>query len=369
MRYKKSLLVFIQAFLFFASLQVIELYLRINDYSISGPKRFIRLRELPPNSNYLTKYNHVNNDTCSINKKGKSLIRTDSDGYTLPYNSTIKTSRGQTKKILFLGGSTTLLRYIEENDRFPVLVANQLNDNQTIIEYSSLNGAVSGNNSLHSSLILIGKGLNSKPEIIVMMHAINDLSILLRYGEYWNNSSSRSLIVPTSYSQLLSKPLRKFFPYIAENIIKPLNTSLFSRKNISGEFKSITSPRVYDLEKIKSSFRSSINMFVEISLANNTLPILMTQPNRVIESYNKSFSNCLPDIRSIYPGMSASKYIQTYQSFNQIVRDIAFEKRIPLVDLDKLIPKKDSHIYDSVHLTKEGSHLVSKEIVKVIQAN
>ena len=54
---------------------------------------------------------------------------------------------------------------------------------------------------------------------------------------------------------------------------------------------------------------------------------------------------------------------KSYIKFNDIIRHVSLEENIKLIDLDSLIPKEKQYIYDMIHLTEEGSELVSKHIL------
>ena len=55
-------------------------------------------------------------------------------------------------------------------------------------------------------------------------------------------------------------------------------------------------------------------------------------------------------------------FIQRHIIFNNIIRKIAQEKEIVLIDLDLLIPKTNEFIYDTVHLNNAGSILAAESI-------
>ena len=51
-------------------------------------------------------------------------------------------------------------------------------------------------------------------------------------------------------------------------------------------------------------------------------------------------------------------------AFNEIIRKVAIENSVILIDLDKLIPKTKEYMYDSVHLSNKGSTMVAGIIAK-----
>lgn len=72
----------------------------------------------------------------------------------------------------------------------------------------------------------------------------------------------------------------------------------------------------------------------------------MTQANRL--SLNPDWKIIRPETEKglkIY-GISYKTFIDTYVKLNNIIREVAEEESITLVDLDKEIPKTRKYIYD-----------------------
>jgi hypothetical protein len=64
-----------------------------------------------------------------------------------------------------------------------------------------------------------------------------------------------------------------------------------------------------------------------------------------------------------YPqALSYSEYVKLYNMANDIIRQVAREEKVVLIDLDKLVPSSSKFMYDSLHLNTEGSKLVSQII-------
>ena len=96
------------------------------------------------------------------------LLRTDARSYIRPsfqYDD-------PDVAVAFLGGSTTECLVVKEKERFPALVSDLLaRDGYKV---NTLNAANSGN-TLHDSLnILLNHLTDDRPDIAVLMHALND---------------------------------------------------------------------------------------------------------------------------------------------------------------------------------------------------
>ena len=120
-------------------------------------------------------------------------------------------------------------------------------------------------------------------------------------------------------------------------------------------------------KEIESQYRSSLLTFIEVSRSWAITPILMTQFNRV-NLDDPVFSVFFNKITNI--GMTPETYIKTYKKFNEITRQIAKEKNVFLIDLDKLIPANYEYIFDTVHLNDQGSiyaaNIISDHLKEII---
>ena len=282
--------------------------------------------------------------------------------------------------IIFYGGSTTESIFVSQNLRFVSLLEKNLRDNFSN-SLNVYNGGVSGAHSLHSIVKLVGSGLNMKPQIVVFMHNINDMATLVRGGNYWSNINSRSILVDPSkvdvintYEQnnLLISALKKIRNFLVPNLynyisprIKKILSEFFPEKFSEGVFDEFATNRVeidkYNIEQIMELFEKSLRLQISICKIWDIEPILMTQFNR-IELNDKLFLK----FSKQFPETSASQITEVYKSFNNIIRKVANDSDIVLIDLDKALPKDSIYLYDIVHLNDNGSSKVYELIYPIL---
>jgi lysophospholipase L1-like esterase len=328
--------------------------------------RIIRLRELRPNmAGFVQPDKDYLEGTENLVDK-KYFVHTDSNGFLInPLQS-----QNEEEKIVFLGGSTTECLYVTETMRFPFLVAEKIAD-QTGTKVTSKSSGVSGNNSMHSINILLNKVLPERPRVVVLMESINDLNVMLYEKTYWNRNVSRSLIMDTamvaSYNSVfptekIEKPeglLKDVFPYLSlrYSILKN-QLAQRGKKTVVNEWANTAAGDItFNQQHIEENFRSSIKTFVSVCRAWNIVPVLMTQQNRIVENPDRLVLNGFKPLEK--RGISYEVYRQEYLRFNQIIRDIADEEGVLLIDLDKEVPKKSEYIYDVVHVNDKGSELIA----------
>ena len=97
----------------------------------------------------------------------------------------------------------------------------------------------------------------------------------------------------------------------------------------------------------------------------------MTQASRVSD-YPENWISSQVDtsVKNLYIEgypMKYSGYKNLYRNFNQIIRKVASDKNVHLIDLANEIPKNNNYIYDIFHFNKKGSELVSEIIVRELK--
>ena len=286
--------------------------------------RNIRLRELKPNH----KVKKFPDKKITNLEYKEYVLRTNQDGIVEP----AFVNENPDIQIFFLGGSTTECEYVDEELRFPYLAGRILQE-KTGLKINSDNAAKSGNNSLHSIDILLNKLLPYKPDMVVMMHNVNDLSTLFYEGSYWNDNKT---IAPITCAKKDRDSQRKLSDQWSD--------SIWYKKIIANQ---------NEQEKLLKVFRENLKIFISINKAKNITPVLMTQANR-IEKDAEFTMNRDADLDLVYKNL--------YIRFNQAIRQVAREENVLLIDLAKKIPSDKKYIYDTIHLNNTGSALVAQEI-------
>lgn len=286
-----------------------------------GGERHIKLRENAP---YQDSYRIPPYDN-----KEKYSFRTDENGFIKPG----KVHENPDVNIFFLGGSTTECEHVKELERFPYLTGRIL-EKQTGKKINAYNAGKSGNNSIHSINNLVNKIVPLRPNIVVLMHNINDLSTLLYEATYWNENKSRSNL--SCFSK--SKENLRSFKNEWEN-------SPFARKIPDNNHKN----------QIEVEHRRILRLFIAIVRGIGAEPVLMTQSNEI--ENNPNFSLDRSD--------ALSKPYQTlYTNFNNNIRQVAKQEAVLLVDLAREVKDGKKYLYDSVHFNNEGSKMAATVIAQ-----
>jgi hypothetical protein len=298
----------------------------------------------------------------------KYLLRIDNNGFIIPS----KKYADPDISLVFLGASTTECRFVEEENRFPYL-AGLLLEKKLGIRINSYNAARSGNHSLHALDILLNKVAPMKPDIVIMMHNINDLSILLHEKSYWNKNKSRSVIFDMN-DEIVSN----FFKIIRDRWIPNLSAEMrnFDRSirslwksdsKANDEFAaSRGKPIAVDKSYMIQQFEMNLQSFIYLCKARNIIPVLMTMSSRFKEEPDKIVEDSVK-----MSGVDYKQFKDIFDTFNESIRKKAKENNIVVIDLAEKIPQEKEFMYDIVHHNDNGSiktaEVISERLVPLVQ--
>jgi len=324
------------------------------------PRRSIRLKEHPPFLDQVIMANRQRLENQyglivdSLEEKAY-VFRTDEHGFVMPS----KVYDHPDLSLVFLGGSTTECTLVDEDSRFPyragVLLSQRVNK-----KVNAYNGGVRGNNSVHSLNILLNKVAPLHPDIVVLMHNINDVNMLLFAKTYWNNNPTRSALVVTDPRK---DRLKRFFTTTGETLVPGLYYGLeldrLFRGRSKDEFEEERRTRDIDPSTVdKKAFEANLITFVNICRARQMMPVLMTEFSRMSESPDEVTKKNIDKFEADW-GVDYAGYKGLFDQFNDIIRQVARDTGVLLIDLDAQVPKEKTYMFDIVHLNTEGSKLVS----------
>ena len=221
---------------------------------------------------------------------------------------------------------------------------------------------------MHSNLALIAKGIEKSPKIAVIMNVVNDIGLLANTNSYFDVPATRS-IINNKYLESNDKSYYNRFSFFIRNTLKNLYPNLygFVRDRIIGYNMTIRKDEFanyrkssFDKDVILNEFSKSINLFISICKNYNIEPVLMTQFNLF-----NNFEYVKQNYYEIYrTDEQLTQFIEIYNSANDLLRDIAFEQKIEIIDLDRMLPKTKDNFVDAVHLNNNGSITVSEIITQ-----
>lgn len=291
-------------------------------------------------------------------------IRTDRDGNIEPS----RVHEDPDLSIVFLGGSTTECLFVAPEARFPYLVGRLL-EQRTGLKVNALNGGRSGNTSMHASLAFLAKVAPARPQYAVLMENINDLTSLAYFGSYWAPNDPRAFLrdpatVRTGLAGYLRGVADVAIPGIQTTVARML--ARLRGPMADDEFGAIRGRQVAtDSAAVIAQYRSSLRTFVVTARAWGVEPVLMTQASRMHADGDVAIAEAFARSDSPVP---YEVYRTLHRRFNDEMRDVAAELRVPLIELDRTMPTDSTTMYDAVHFTERGSRDVAALIAERLVA-
>jgi hypothetical protein len=361
------LLLIVFLFIVYGSEKILQYKNQGMGFNYNLPNRAIALREYRPNMKELVQAGKKEENYDTLASK-KYLLRIDSDGFIMPS----KKYSDPDISMVFLGGSTTECRFVEEENRFPYLTGVLL-ERKLGIKINSYNAARSGNHSLHSLDILLNKILPLKPDIVIMMENINDLSILLHEKSYWNKNKSRSVIFDMN-DEIVSNFFRimrdRWIPNLSagmRDFDRSIRSFRKSDSKANDEFAATRSkPITVDKSGMVEQFEMNLQSFIYLCKARNIIPVIMTMSSRIKEKPDKIVADAVKG-----SGLDYGQFKDIFDTFNESIRKKAKENNIMVIDLAKKIPQEKEILYDIVHHNDNGSiksaEIISEQLAPLVQ--
>ena len=337
-RHPKTTLATVTLIVILAIVFAAEKFLQFNNrqhgitLEAEAERRYAKLKEYRPGTRLLLSFprNHLPYTDNVFTKQYRFDI--DHNGFVAPSRK----YDAPDKVIVFLGGSTTECMFVDEDHRMPY-VAGQILEKETGAKINSYNGGMSGNNSLNAIDILINKVIPLKPDVVVFMENINDLSTLLYEGTYWNNNKARSPLETLKKRPLVGKLLKEIFIPNLNYAYKTMKKTLF--KPEEDEFSSSRGKKlVVDQAKMVHDFAADLQTIVCTCKAWGIVPVLMTQANRITAHPDPVVATYIGRYGQ-ETGISYQKFKEVYDAFNETIREVGRKNQVMVIDLAREVPQ------------------------------
>ena len=332
-----------------------------------GPARYLVVREWRRNTDYQFVPSAARKRYPDGGLQESYRLATDKEGFIEP-------ARRHTQpdlSVVFLGGSTTECMYVAPENRFAHLAATKL-EQSLGLKVNGLNAALSGNNSMHSLLLLLGKVVPLRPDFVVLMHGVNDIAALTSNGTYWIKEGSLRLIEQEKISvgdagKVLVKAL---IPYTTEQLQRGAKAArgLFRVRPAQAQPSAPASTGAPGRRaEMRRDFESSLRSFVRVATAWGITPVLMTQvyvePTAATER-----SDAFVDREQLAGGApQPGNQPNLLDDFNAITREVARTEAVPLIDLARARTWRFGDVYDGMHFTDAGSKQVAEIVAAALE--
>lgn len=335
-----------------------------------APRRFLVMREWERNTDNLMGAPAWRRSDADDGGRATYTLSTDDNGFIEP---AIR-HKDADLNIVFLGGSTTECLYVQPENRFPYLSAKML-ETELGLKINGVNAARSGNSTMHSLLLFLGKIAPIKPDFAVLMHATNDIGVLTSHGGYWTKNAEHRLLVEKDATiwEGVRTILNHLVPYTSRLLRRAKNTvAVFAQSLISGA-RAKDGDKSGDGDKAMwkrhgETFESALRSFVSAARSWKVQPVLMTQIRVEKTSDDKAEQNFIAPADLARAGLDVERFGHIHDYFNAIIRRVAASENAILVDLATVREWKFGRdVYDPIHFTDAGSKAVASIVAKTLK--
>ncbi len=333
-----------------------------------GPARHLVLREWRRNTDYQFLPTEARKRYAQGGLPKTYRIATDAEGFIEPARRHAKPD----VSIVFLGGSTTECAFVLPENRFPHLAARQLEE-ALGLKVNGINAGLSGNNSMHALILLLGKVIPLQPDFVVLMEAANDVGTLSAHGTYWVKEGSLRLVEgeKQSVSEAGRVLVRSLIPYTSEFLQETVKSVRgFFRIRPAHAATGAKGDAGNPLERQKAmahAYESSLKSFVRLASAWGITPVLVTQVNVQPRSEVERRDIFINRERLAGVVQRPEEFATVHDHFNAIVREVAKSEGALLIDLAAARPWSFGDVYDAVHFTDHGSQQVAEIIAAALK--
>lgn len=304
--------------------------------------------------------------------RGTSLFTTNSLGFRGDPLSPEK-PEGE-YRVFMIGGSTTECVYLDDSEcltrRLQESLQAKMGDDATVKVYGA---ARSGDQTMDHTAILSQLIVHFDPDAVVLYCGINDLYLGIAGHDYF--LSPRDSARPFSWRQQMTEL------QIGRYLHRLVNRLEAGER--AGELQAITLRTAYrehverrkglpELDKPPGInleiYRQNLRTIIGIAEAHGIRLFLVTHPSTWNSRTDASASKWnwamfeLPDGRRVtYREEILDEALEKY---NDVMRRLADEHDVALVDFAELIPKSSKFFYDHCHFNVEGAKTAGEIIVK-----
>lgn len=263
-------------------------------------------------------------------------------------------------RFFMLGGSTTYDMAGPDGNHTGDFLNRELSLAHPIRKFEVINAGVANYNSLQSVINAVSHIIDFRPDIIIFMHGINDAALRL-LDDYRTDYSSHNIPFiypkPKLWEKLASLSLLFSYRTNYDNPWFPAKITCLEEFSVNPDLikKHFKNKQVILDEESPGNlnhnssyaFKRNILSMIALSKVHGFKLLLCTLP----------FS--LP--REKDRGRATAEH-------NNIVRELATQYELPLVDLDSFFSSQKDLFLDDMHMTIKGQELKAEKIAKTISS-
>jgi lysophospholipase L1-like esterase len=260
-----------------------------------------------------------------------------------------------TIRIAFLGASTTWCAEVSSDDKaWPALVVEKLRLRFPTTKLDFINGGVPGYTVTSSLKNLDSRVAQLQPDIVVIYHATNDMSAELRAL-----AKAQGIIRDTRVAERSWVARYSLLWDLTEKNLRIAR----ARQALQDE----TSRLSFDAMRLGEQFRHDLTALITASKARANRVAIATFSVQ-LRSWQDAEQKTRASTSALYymPFMSPESLISAYRRYNDIIREVATETGVLLIEGEDAIPGDTEHFNDTVHFKDAGSERMAERVSQAL---
>lgn len=268
-----------------------------------------------------------------------------------------------TLRIIFYGGSSVFDPWSTEGEDWPHRVASELRA-AGFTSVEAINAGIPGHATFDAVGRLLAEGHLLDPDVAVLSDSWNDIKYFRDEGPIlrtfkplsdqddprfrYNNVLDRLL---GNYSQLYIRLRQQYYTWKLDigpegQVIEREPSSTIGRMG-------------------PAQYRLDVEAFVDIARAAGSEPVLVIEPHLAAPDNSETTKE---RIYYEYVGLTHEGLLAAYDEIEQILRAVAAEKRVTLIDASAAISGRDALFVDHVHLNADGAVEMARVVADALAA-
>lgn len=270
---------------------------------------------------------------------------------------------GQYLTVITIGGSTTECHFLNDDKTWPFLLGRSLADS---FGNCWVNNAGMDGHSTYGHTILLNDYVKKlRPSVVLFLTGINDvetpgplfhdkLSTRNAWSDFGHFIFTNSEVLNLALNMARGWRAQKFNNTTNAMLVLDSTRRLVLSDAVMQKRLSLQAPYL-------GAYRSRLEALADTCLAWHILPVFITQPNQFGIGKDPitgtDLESCPTDAAD--SSINGKLMWEILEMYNEVVRRVGSEKRVPVIDLAHQLPKNSLYFYDMSHFTNQGAQEVS----------
>jgi lysophospholipase L1-like esterase len=267
--------------------------------------------------------------------------------------------------IIAVGGSTTACEFVSDNKTWCDLLAVKL---KSQFKYLWLNNAGIDGHSTFGHLVLMEDYIiKIRPKVVLFLVGANEVGLetpriydkdqlkkpLTGLLALWDNLVNKSEVLNYSINFFrFSKAKKRGLTHTVWDFYKTSQIDIPENE--------VPQILLEQKQKYVKPYAERLNKLIEMCRHNSIEPVLITQPTVFGDLIDPTTGIDLG--RTYAMGWNGKVFLQVLELYNSVMRNIAAEHHVGLIDLSRKMPKRTDYYYDMFHFTNTGCQEVAEII-------